>query len=207
MNVSDYQQVHKGDLLVELEDDDYQAQVAQASAAVEAAKAAIENNRRQRELQTRARSTGTGGIDQAQAANHGGAGGKGSCASGFGAHPLRTPPPGGSYPNTFNDAQKVEQAVADEEACGASGEPRGRLEQAKTMLRSSEMAAEAERRGQEVLESQETATRRRPARRKRLGLPCAQVNLGYTKDLTRPAMGQWANGRSVPDSWSLPERR
>ena len=31
VNVSDYQQVHKGDLLVELEDNDYQAQVAQAS--------------------------------------------------------------------------------------------------------------------------------------------------------------------------------
>ena len=48
--VSDYQQVHKGDLLVELEDSDYQAQVAQASAAVEAARAAIDDNLRQREL-------------------------------------------------------------------------------------------------------------------------------------------------------------
>ena len=51
VNVSDFQQVHKGDLLVALQDDDYSAQVAQAMAAVEAAKAAIENNRRQRELQ------------------------------------------------------------------------------------------------------------------------------------------------------------
>src|SRR5437899_12563332 len=44
VRVSDYQQVHKGDLLIDLEDSDYQAQVSQASAAVEAAKAAIENN-------------------------------------------------------------------------------------------------------------------------------------------------------------------
>ena len=51
VKVSDYQRVHAGDLLVELQDDDYQAQLAQATAAVEAAKAAIENNRRQRELQ------------------------------------------------------------------------------------------------------------------------------------------------------------
>ena len=49
--VSDYQQVHKGDLLVELEDNDYQAQVDQASAAVAAAKAAIENNLREQQLQ------------------------------------------------------------------------------------------------------------------------------------------------------------
>src|SRR6202051_5192738 len=51
VHVQDFQQVHKGDLIVELEDDDYRAQVDQASAAVEAAGAAIENNRRQRELQ------------------------------------------------------------------------------------------------------------------------------------------------------------
>src|SRR5271155_5477961 len=51
VKVTDFQKVHAGDLLVELEDDDYQAQLAQASAAVEAAKAAIQNNRKQRDLQ------------------------------------------------------------------------------------------------------------------------------------------------------------
>ena len=34
VHVADYQQVHKGDLIVELDDDDYRAQVDQASAAV-----------------------------------------------------------------------------------------------------------------------------------------------------------------------------
>jgi membrane fusion protein, multidrug efflux system len=51
VRVGDYQQVRKGDELVLLEDDDYQAQVNQAAAAVAAATAALENNRRQRELQ------------------------------------------------------------------------------------------------------------------------------------------------------------
>ena len=51
VKVSDFETVRQGDLLVELDDDDYRAQVAQASAAVEAAKAAIENNRRQKQLQ------------------------------------------------------------------------------------------------------------------------------------------------------------
>lgn len=50
VRVSDYQRVHAGDLLVELQDDDYQAQIAQSTAAVEAAKAAIVNNRKQRDL-------------------------------------------------------------------------------------------------------------------------------------------------------------
>src|SRR5579863_4066908 len=49
LHVTDYQQVHRGDLLVELQDNDYQAQVEQAKAAVAAAKAGIENNRRQKQ--------------------------------------------------------------------------------------------------------------------------------------------------------------
>src|SRR6201981_1847771 len=67
VKVSDYQQVHKGELIVELEDDDYKAQVAQASAAVQAGKAAIENNRRQRELQDSKIERALAGIDQAKA--------------------------------------------------------------------------------------------------------------------------------------------
>src|ERR1700733_11748374 len=67
VEVSDFQQVHKGDLLVALEDDDYQAQVAQATAAVEAAKAAIGNNLRQRELQDSRIERALAGIDQANA--------------------------------------------------------------------------------------------------------------------------------------------
>src|SRR5713226_7069749 len=44
VHVEDFQRVHKGDLIVELQDEDYRAQVDQATAAVEAARAAIENN-------------------------------------------------------------------------------------------------------------------------------------------------------------------
>src|SRR5215470_15359610 len=67
VKVNDYQQVHKGDLLVQLDDDDYQAQVAQASAGVEAAKAALESNRRQRDLQDSKIERALAGIDQANA--------------------------------------------------------------------------------------------------------------------------------------------
>src|SRR5271166_3429838 len=67
VHVSDYQEVHKGDLLVELEDNDFQAQVDQANAAVEAARAAIEDNIRQRELQDARIAKALAGIDQAKA--------------------------------------------------------------------------------------------------------------------------------------------
>ena len=50
--VADYQRVKAGDLLVQLKDDDFKAQVAQAQAGVAAALAALENNAQQKELQT-----------------------------------------------------------------------------------------------------------------------------------------------------------
>jgi membrane fusion protein (multidrug efflux system) len=50
--VADYQRVKAGDLLVQLKDDDFQAQVAQAQAGVAAAQAALENNAKQKDLQS-----------------------------------------------------------------------------------------------------------------------------------------------------------
>src|SRR4051812_43623462 len=67
VKVSDYQQVRKGDELVLLEDEDYRAQVAQAAAAVEAAKAALVHNRRQRELQDARIDRALAGVAQAVA--------------------------------------------------------------------------------------------------------------------------------------------
>src|SRR5258708_16780224 len=67
VDVTDYQQVHQGDLLVELQDDDYRAQVDQANAAVAAARAGIEGNLRQRQLQDARIAKAVAGLDQAKA--------------------------------------------------------------------------------------------------------------------------------------------
>src|SRR5271154_5031928 len=67
VSVSDFQQVRKGDIIAQLDDDDYKAQVAQASASGEAAKAAIENNRRQRDLEDARIDRALAGVDQANA--------------------------------------------------------------------------------------------------------------------------------------------
>src|SRR5271154_4040891 len=49
--VSDYQTVKAGDLLVQLRDDDFRAQVQQAEAAVTSGEASLINNERQKDLQ------------------------------------------------------------------------------------------------------------------------------------------------------------
>ena len=67
VNVADYQHVKAGDLLVQVKDDDYRAQVAQADAIVAAAKAAIGNNRREKQLQQAKISRALAGVGQAQA--------------------------------------------------------------------------------------------------------------------------------------------
>jgi membrane fusion protein, multidrug efflux system len=181
VHVSDYQQVHKGELLVELQDDDYQAQVAQANAAVEAAKAAIENNVRQRQLQDAHIDRALAGIDQAKAQIAAAQAGKEAVEADLVRARSERKRQEGLFQTHSTTQQKVEVAVADEERIGAQYASReADLAQAKTMLRSNELAAEAERRTKTVLESQEVQLYA-DLRAREANLVVAQVNLGYTK--------------------------
>jgi membrane fusion protein (multidrug efflux system) len=180
VKVSDYQQVHKGDLIVELEDNDYKAQVAQATAAVEAAKAAIENNRRQRELQDSKIERALAGIDQAKAQITAAEAGIAAVQADVVRTQDERTRQEGLFQTRSTTQQKVEQAVADEQRFAAqSASRKADLEQAKTMLRSNELAAEAERRGKAVLESQDMQLVA-DLHAKEAGLTAAKVNLGYT---------------------------
>jgi membrane fusion protein (multidrug efflux system) len=180
VKVSDYQQVHKGDLIVELEDDDYKAQVAQATAAVEGAKAAIENNRRQRELQDSKIERALAGIDQAHAQITAAEAGIAAVQADVVRTQDERTRQEGLFQTRSTTQQKVEQAVADEQRFAAqSASRKADLEQAKTMLRSNELAAEAERRGKAVLESQDMQLIA-DLHAKEAGLTAAKVNLGYT---------------------------
>ncbi|MDT4967217.1 MAG: rane fusion protein multidrug efflux system [Acidobacteriota bacterium] len=65
--VTDYQRVKAGDLLVQLKDDDFKAQVAQSEAGVAGAQAALENNAKQKELQTSRITQAEAGVEAASA--------------------------------------------------------------------------------------------------------------------------------------------
>src|SRR5215472_7484676 len=181
VSVSDFQTVHRGDLLVKLDDDDYRAQVAQAIAAVEAAKAAIENNRRQKQLQQAKIDRSLAGVSQAQAeiaAAHAG-------IAAAQADIDRALPERRRQENLIATSsttqQKLEQVVSDEERSRASLVSRqASLEQAKSALSSSQSAVDAERRGLDVLGSQELELLA-DLHAKEAALTVAQVNLGYTK--------------------------
>ena len=188
VRVSDFERVHSGDLLVELQDEDYQAQLAQASAAVEAAKAALENNRRQRELQDSRIERALAGIDLGKAQ---------IAAAEAGINAVHADVVRTSAERTRQEAllathattqQRVEMAVADEQRFAAQSASReADLQQAKTALRSNEIAVETERRSKAVLESQDQQLVA-DLHAKNAALTVAQVNLGYTK-IHAPADG------------------
>jgi membrane fusion protein, multidrug efflux system len=179
--VSDYQQVHKGDLLVELQDKDYQAQVDQAKAAVQAARAALEDNLRQRELQDAKIAKALAGIDQAKAQIAAAQAGKEAIEAGLVRARSERKRQEGLYQSHSTTQQKVEAAVADEESLTAQMASRDAdLAQAGTGLRSSELSAEAERLAKAVLLSQEMQLQA-DLRAKQASLTAAVVNLGYTR--------------------------
>jgi membrane fusion protein, multidrug efflux system len=181
VDVADYQQVHKGDLLVELQDDDYQAQVDQAKAAVEAARAGIEENLRQRELQDTRIAKALAGIDQAKAQIAAAVAGKDAVQAELIRARSERKRQEGLYQTRSTTEQTLEAAVATEGNLTAQLASRDAdLIQAQTMLRSSELAAEAERRGKVVLESQTTQLQA-DLLAKRASLAAVNVNLGYTK--------------------------
>jgi membrane fusion protein (multidrug efflux system) len=171
-----------------LDDDDYKAQVAQAVAGVEAGKAALENNRRQRELQDARIDRALAGVDQANAQIAAAQAGKEAVQ----ADVVRTRAERTRQEELLKTKsatqQKVESAVADEERYSAQYTSRDAdLVQARTLLRSNELAVLAERRTKTVLESQEGQLVA-DLHAKEAGLTVAQVNLGYTR-IAAPADG------------------
>ncbi len=181
VHVSDYQQVHKGDLLVELEDKDYQAQVDQANAAIAAARAAIDNNLRQRELQDAKIAKALEGIDLAKAEIAAAQAGKEAIQASLTRSRSERKRQEGLIETRSTTQQKLEAAVAEEESLTAQMASReADLAQARTGLRSSELSAEAERLGKAVLLSQEMQLQA-DLRAKQASVAGALVSLGYTK--------------------------
>ena len=188
VKVGDYQQVRKGDELVVLEDEDYRAQVAQATAAVDAALAALGNNRRQRELQDARIARALAGVEQAAAQIAAAEAGEAAVQ----ADVIRTRAERSRQEALFDTRattqQKVESAVADEERYAAQAASRtADLTQARTIRLGNELAAEAERRSKAVLESQELQLIA-DLHAREAALAAAQINLGYTR-IVAPADG------------------
>jgi len=209
--VEDYQKVRTGDLLVQIKDDDYRAQVEQSEAAVEAANAALENNAKQKALQESKIAQAQAGVEAAKAdiaqaeANIESA--KAEIANsqasveGAKADVVRTQLERKRQEALVESAsatrQKLEQVTADEQRFGAQRDSRqadlsksqallalrrAQAQQARAGLASGESELEAQRRQRGVLDAQE-AQLRADLRAKEEAVKVARTNLEYTRIL------------------------
>ncbi len=151
--VEDYQQVKAGDLLVQIKDDDFRAQVEQAEAGVLAAQAALENNHRQKELQASKIAQAQANINAARAD-----------VERTRLERLREEALEKTGSSTH---QKLEQAVADEERFRAT-------------LISRQAELETQRRQVPVLDAQATQLKA-DISAKEAAVKLARINLDYTR--------------------------
>ncbi len=214
--VSDYQAVKAGDLLVQLRDDDFRAQVQQAEAAVLSGKDALIHNQRQKELQdTRIVQAGEGihaaeaeiaaaeaGVDAAKSA-------VGNAQSGIEAARADVERTGSERRRQealvaveSATRQKLEQVVADEQrfraqlasrqddlntATAQQASRQADLARARSHLGSARAELESQKRQRAVLDSQDLLLHA-DLNSKEAALALARVNLGYTR-ITAPEGG------------------
>jgi membrane fusion protein (multidrug efflux system) len=207
--VSDYQTVKSGDLLVQLQDDDFRAQVDQAQAAVAGAEDALINNQRQKELQdARIQQADTGiraaeaditaaeaGISAAKSAIAGARSGIDGTRADVERSSLERRRQEALIATESATRQKLEQVVADEERLRAQlairesdlnsataqlASREADLARARARLGSSRAEFEAQKRQRAVLDSQELLLHA-DLSAKRASLSLARTNLGYTR--------------------------
>jgi len=207
--VEDYQKVKAGDLLVQIKDDDYRAQVEQSEAAVQAADAALENNGKQKALQEVRIAQAQAGVEAAKAeiaqaeanieAMRAEIANTKANVEAAKADAVRTQLERERQEALVASAsatrQKLEQATADEERFGAVLESRkadlsktqallalrqAQAQQARAGLASRESELEAQRRQRGVLDAQETQLRA-DLRAKQEAVKVTQTNLEYTR--------------------------
>jgi len=151
--VNDFQQVKEGDLLIEIEDDDYRARLEQAEAELTGADAAIENLKSRKALQHSQIAEAQDAISATQAdvdRTH--------------KEAVRQQT---LLATTFGTPQRVEQAVAEEKRFAAN-------------LARNEAALAAAQRQMAVLDTEEHQLRA-AAKAKQAEFDLAKIELGYTR--------------------------
>jgi membrane fusion protein, multidrug efflux system len=214
--VSDYQPVKAGDLLVQLRDEDFRAQVQQAEAAVMSGEDALINNRRQKDLQDAHVLQADDGIRASEAEIAAAEAGIEAARSAIANAHSGVDGTRADVERTLLERrrqetlvaaesatrQKLEQVVADEQrfraqlasreadintAAAQLASRQADLARARARLGSSKSELEAQKRQRAVLDSQELLLHA-DLSGKRASLSLAKTNLDYTR-ITAPESG------------------
>lgn len=188
MNVNDYEAVKPGQLLVQLDDDDYRATLEESRAALAGAQAQLENNQAAKRVQDAKIQDAEAGIAQATAAVNAAQAGVSAVQAEVERTATERKRQEALLAAKATTHQELEQAVADADRYAAMGASRqADLAQAQAALARSHTELEAAKRQRAALDTQD-ALYRADIQAKQAAIIVAQVNLGYTQ-IVAPTSG------------------
>jgi membrane fusion protein (multidrug efflux system) len=188
MEVGDYQAVQPGQLLVQLEDQDYAAGLAEAKAALAGAQAQLEDNQAAKRIQDVTVENAETGVAQSEAAVNAAKAGVSAVQPDVDHTELELKRQQALLSSKATTHQELEGAVASADRYrGLLATRQADLDRAQAALASSRAVVEAQRRQRAALDTKD-AVYRADIQAKKAAIIVSEVNLGYTR-IVSPAAG------------------
>jgi membrane fusion protein (multidrug efflux system) len=181
VNVGDYQSVKAGQTLIELDDDDYRANLQQAQAAMAGSEAALEDNQAAKKIQDAQIEAASAGVVQAQAAINAAKAGVASVSPELDRALTELHRQQALFDTKAATHQQLEAATAQQgQLSGLLAAREADLARAEGALATSQSQLVAARRQREALNTKDDVYKADIAAKK-AAIVVAQVNLAYTR--------------------------
>ena len=201
--VGDYQQVRAGQMLMELDDDDYRANLDQAKAALAASEASLEDNQAAKRIQDAQISAAEAGLVQAHAAMDAASAGIESVSPQADRALTELHRQEALFNSKAATHQQLEIATAQEgQLRGTLSAQRADLARAQGALATSQSQLEAAKRQRDALNTKDDVYKADIAAKK-AAIVVAQVNLAYTR-ITAPTNGSVGERHVLPGQLVAP---
>jgi membrane fusion protein (multidrug efflux system) len=188
MEVKDFQRVEAGQVLVDIDDDEYRAMLEQAKAALAASQAALADNQATKQIQAAKIQGAEAMVTQAEAAVSAARAGVASAQPEVEQTALQRKRQEALMASKATTPQQLQSAVADaEHSSGVLASSRADLGRAQGALASSRAQVASAKSELAALDSRD-ALYRADIEAKRAAITVAEVNLGYTR-ITAPNNG------------------
>src|ERR1700678_691405 len=181
VNVNDYQSVKAGQILIELDDDDYRATLNQAQAALAASEASLADNQATKRIQDAQIDSAKAGVVQAEAAIDAAKAGIASASPELDRALTELHRQQSLFDSKAATHQQLETASAQQgQLSGVLDARKADLSRAEGALASSQSQLETAKRQREALNTKDDVYKA-DIEAKKAAIVVAQVNLAYTK--------------------------
>ena len=188
IDVDDFETVKPGQLVAELDDDDYRAILAEANAALAGAQAGLEDNQAAKRIQDAKIQNAETGVQQAAAAVSAAKAGVAATQPDVDRADIERKRQEALLASKATTHQQLELAVADAgRFSGMLANRQADLERAEAALASNRSMLEAEKRQRAALDTRDNVYKA-DIQAKQAAIVGAQVNLGYTR-IVAPTAG------------------